>query len=268
MKQRIKYYNRRVIVSGNVVEIIETENSIFKGYVSSSAGRANSKFTSDETKQANRQKIATRARSTVRRVVNANSDIFKKFFTLTFAENLTDIKKARYEFDKFIKRVKTIYRDFKYIEVIEFQKRGSIHFHMLCNLPYIDNDKLAEIWGHGFIKINRIDNVDNLGAYITKYMTKDSIDDRLVGKKCYSMSKGLRKPTELTNEEDIDIMLKSISNIKRVQTSQFESEYLGVITYVQIVCSTFQKFFKRRQSIKDLIELPSSYMPPAGIEVF
>jgi hypothetical protein len=236
----MKYYNKRAIVSGNVIEIIETEKPIFKGFTCRAIGRANAPNTTAEQKQENRSKIASRARSTVRRIANANSDILKKFLTLTFAENMTDIKKARYEFDKFIKRLKTQFNQLQYIVVLEFQKRGAIHFHLLCNLPYVDSNELAKIWGHGFIKINKIDNVDNIGAYVTKYMTKDSIDHRLVGKKCYSMSKGLKKPVELTDKDIIETFLAGVTDVKRVKSSEYISEYYGLTKYMQIVCSTYQ----------------------------
>jgi S-adenosylmethionine:tRNA-ribosyltransferase-isomerase (queuine synthetase) len=93
---------------------------------------------------------------------------------------------------------------------VEFQKRGAIHFHMLCNLPYVDVNELAKVWKNGFIKLNRLDNVDNVGAYITKYMTKDNVDARLIGKKCYTMSKGLNEPRGYTNEADIEQVLEEL----------------------------------------------------------
>lgn len=228
-------FNKKLIVSGNVLEMYEYEKPVVKGFDTKHKGRANASFTSQETKKENRVKIAHRARSHVRRMVNANPQL-NKFLTLTFAENLTDIEKARYEFDKFVKRVKTEIKTFQYVVVIEFQKRGAIHFHLLCNLPYVDSKKLAKIWGNGFIKINRIDHVDNVGAYVTKYMTKDNIDERLIGKKCYSMSKGLNEPKEYTDEKDVAEILENIESVKRVRSSEFDTEYYGKVRYTQIVC--------------------------------
>jgi hypothetical protein len=236
----MKFYNKRAIVSGNVIELIETEKPIFKGFTCRAIGRANASNTTAEQKQENRSKIASRARATVRRMANANSDTLKKFLTLTFAENMTDIKQARYAFDKFIKRLKTKFKQLQYIVVPEFQKRGAIHFHLLCNLPYVDSNELAQIWRQGFIKINKIDNVDNLGAYITKYMTKDSIDDRLIGKKCYSMSKGLKQPVEIIDKEIIEPFIASLTDVKRIKSSEYVSEHYGLIKYKQIVCSTYK----------------------------
>lgn len=247
----IRQFNRRLVVSGNVLELYEYEKPVGKGFEKKRTGRANSVFTSAETKAENRKKTAQRAKATVRRYANANPQL-KKFFTLTFAENQQDLDYAHYELDKFIKRLKTRYKGFQFINVVEFQKRGAIHFHMLCNLPYVPVEELAEIWGHGFVKINRIDNVDNVGAYITKYMTKDNVDERLAERKCYSMSKSLRKPAEYTQDDDIDEVLENLESVSRIHSSEFESEYYGVVRYTQIVCTAlpqkpnaFRRWFNR-----------------------
>lgn len=233
--RRARVYHRRLIRSGNVVEVYDYEKPVFEGSQNARKGRANEAYTSAETKRENRAKTASRARATVRRMVNANPQL-NKFLTLTFAENVTDITRAHYELEKFIKRLKTRCEGFQYLYVIEFQKRGAVHFHLLCNLPYIDVNALAKVWGNGFVKLNRIDKCDNVGAYVTKYMTKDSIDDRLAGRRCYCMSRDLCKPVELTDEQAIEEELAALEDVLRVRTATFESDYYGTITYTQVVC--------------------------------
>lgn len=232
-----RLYNRRLIRSGNVLELYEYGKPVMRGAVvhgSAFYGRANAPYTSAETKRENRAKIARRARETVRRTINANPQL-NKFLTLTYAENMTDIDRSRKELDNFFKRLKRQFPRFAYVCVIEFQKRGAVHFHLLCNLPFVDVKALAEVWGHGFIKLNRIDNVDNVGAYVTKYMTKENMDERLIGYRSYSMSRGLNQPQEYTTEE-IEEALAAVENVKRVYTAEFESEYYGTIRYTQIIC--------------------------------
>lgn len=258
-------YNRQLTIAGNVVEFRNYENGVYKGVQTKSReriGRKNAAHTSEETKAENRKKTAYRAKRYVRQIANANPQL-NKFLTLTFAENQTDIKQARYEFEKFIKRLQTYSKkkfgksyQIKYICVIEFQERGAVHFHLLCNLPYIAAEQLAEIWGNGFIKIERIDEIDNVGAYITKYMTKDNIDERLKGKKCYTMSKGLNTPTVYTNEKEINKIMESIleKDIIRTITREYESEYYGKITYVQIVLRTAPKFLPRKRGLFDCLK--------------
>ena len=243
-------YNRLLIQSGNVIELYEYEKPVLRGGSFSRKGRTNAPYTSDETKRDNRTKTATRARRHVRRVINANPQL-NKFLTLTHAENMTDIDLAHKGLDIFLKRVKRLFPRFAYVCVTEFQKRGAVHFHLLCNLPFVDVKVLEKIWGHGFIKLNRIDNVDNVGAYVTKYMTKESMDERLIGYRSHSMSRGLNQPQEVTNEEQINEALETLADVLRVVTSEYESEYYGTVHYTQIICRreapSSQEVASRRQ---------------------
>ena len=101
---------------------------------------------------------------------------------------MKDMDYANNEFKKFIKRVKYYYGDFKYLSVVEFQKRGAIHYHMLNDFDYIKQKELGNIWGNGFVWINNLlkanngKPVGNVGAYIVKYVNKDTIDEKLMGK--------------------------------------------------------------------------------------
>ena len=153
-KVLLRSFNQRVVCAGRVLERYVYEKPILKGLERKRMGRSTSFQTSEEVKAENRNKTANRAKNTIKRYANANPQL-TKFLTLTFAQNIIDLDYARYEFDKFIKRLKTRYNKFplQYIVVVEFQKRGAIHFHLLCNLPYVQANTLAEIWSHGFINI-------------------------------------------------------------------------------------------------------------------
>lgn len=240
-----KSYNRKLVVSGKVVEYYEYQYHVIKDKMNIKSGRNFALYTSQDMKKENRKKTASRAKKRVCRVANANPQL-NKFLTLTFAENMQDYKKGRYEFDKFIKRLKTQFENVQYIAVPEFQERGAIHFHLLCNLPYVDVNALADIWGNGFIKINKIDNIDDVGAYITKYMSKDCIDERLIGKKCYTMSKGLNEPKVYTNNKAIDEIIENLDSVKRIFSSEYESEYYGIVKYSKIVCENIPKIKSRK----------------------
>ena len=169
---------------------------------------------------------------------------------------MTDLDYANNEFKNWVKRVnyqvfKTKKRVMKYVAVIEFQKRGAVHYHVLCNLPYVDADSLAKIWGHGFIKINKIkgdkkrfgsSECDNVGVYVCKYMTKDNDDKRLVGRKSYLMSRNLDKPQEIyvgINEKDpleqvygLDNAIGSVLS-KTNFSSCYSNDYIGTVIYNQ-----------------------------------
>jgi hypothetical protein len=66
------------------------------------------------------------------------------------------------------------YGDIEYIVAMEPQGRGAWHCHVVAiwnhKAPYIPNDKLAEIWSHRFVTVKRLDDVDNVGAYLTAYL--------------------------------------------------------------------------------------------------
>ncbi|KAF0851532.1 MAG: hypothetical protein EIB84_01635 [Spiroplasma poulsonii] len=59
------------------------------------------------------------------------------FITLTFKENLTDIKTANEFFNKFNMRfnkyLKTRNAEYKWLLVYEYQERGAVHFHILLD---------------------------------------------------------------------------------------------------------------------------------------
>lgn len=231
-----KFYNVKAVWSGSIVELYEYENSILKGETNNGSGR--SVEADEENKERHRKNTLSRARRSVRRLINANADAWgekPKFLTLTFAENVQDIKQANYEFKKFRQRLEYDLKiKLKYVVVIEFQKRGAIHYHVVFfNLPYIQSSDLESIWGNGFIKINAISHVDNIGAYVTKYMTKANDDDRLKGKKSYFTSRGLNKPVEkYLNEKEIAEVKEKLSH-KKVYENRYENEYTGNILYTQ-----------------------------------
>lgn len=124
------------------------------------------------------------------------------FITFTFAKNFQDIKQANHEFTNFIQRFNFMVTGkkksyLKYAVVIEFQKRGAVHFHALFfNLPYIPGIKpdLEKLWRHGFVKVKAVERVKNIALYMSKYMSKRFDDPRLRGKKCYFVSRDLKHP--------------------------------------------------------------------------
>ncbi len=230
-----KCYTQKLIVSGNNVELYEYESPVVP-LRCNRIGRAGQTNTTDEQKRQNREKTASRARQKVRRYANANFSNRSKFVTLTFADNVTDLKKANKLFTDFMRRLSyQLHTKLQYIAVPEFQERGAVHYHLLMNCSYVPKERLAEIWGHGFVKINRIDNVDNIGAYITKYMTKDNLDERLAGEKCFFMSRNLTAPQTTTDSETIEKVLAEMT-VKRVAcSSSFDSEYYGTVNYMQFI---------------------------------
>ena len=118
----------------------------------------------------------------LRGYINANiTDVSKvRWCTLTYAENMTDTERLYQDFRKFWLRFlyyckKKGYSKPEYIVMMEPQARGAWHAHLLIiwsdmTAPYISNKDFREIWEQGFVKIKKLDDVDNVGAYLTAYL--------------------------------------------------------------------------------------------------
>jgi hypothetical protein len=111
---------------------------------------------------------------------------------------------------------------------------GVIHYHVLFyDLPYVPHEKLTGIWGRGFVWINAVDDVDNLGVYMVEgYMGKEMEDERLNGQKHYWSSRGLAKPLVMYGREDLSVKL-GIEGREPVYRKSFVSDYVGVVDYEQ-----------------------------------
>lgn len=123
----------------------------------------------------------------IRYLINSNFKGSKNelFLTLTYRENMTDTKKLYLDLDKFIKKLRYRFKNkstVDYMTIVEPQERGAWHTHTLLkfndlNSVFIPSDDLEELWGHGFIKIKRINDVDNIGAYLSAYLTDLELTD-------------------------------------------------------------------------------------------
>jgi len=113
----------------------------------------------------------------LRDYLNTNiTDVSKcKWVTLTYRENMTDTKKLYDDFKKFNMRMRYFLKEkYEYIVAMEPQGRGAWHCHVVMifdsSAPWINNEDMARIWGNGFTVTKKLDDVDNVGAYLTAYM--------------------------------------------------------------------------------------------------
>ena len=111
----------------------------------------------------------------IRYLINSNFNGLRDdeyFITLTYAENMTDSKRLYKDFEKFIKKLKYMSKDLLYIGVVEPQGRGAWHVHLLLkNIQNLDNDIISKKWGKGYTYLEVLNNVDNVGAYLSAYLT-------------------------------------------------------------------------------------------------
>lgn len=137
----------------------------------------------------------------------ALSNDFEYFVTFTFNPKKID----RYSIDEtfntmkyWLNRQKKHSPDFAYVIVPEFHKDGAIHFHALIR-AYNGDMKPTKIFQNGkrvynvtgftsgFTNAQKMDdNQEKTAGYITKYITKDTINR--FNKRRYWASKNLQKP--------------------------------------------------------------------------
>lgn len=190
-------------------------------------------------KVKNKKDSVIKAKRRVYELANCNPQL-NVFLTLTYAENFQDRKKSLEHFNYFTRKMgiymkKNFGKKFEYIAVLEYQKRGAIHYHLLCNFIPIEgsltfkerkkiNGKIFQFktseqknlenwfkplfWSRGNIDIcyprSNDGDLQDIGAYLCKYFTKDldSLDFSGDIKKRYLSSKGLKRAVEFRFCED------------------------------------------------------------------
>lgn len=99
-------------------------------------------------------------------------------------EPMTDEKKLYRDFKRFMTRLRRRYSNLElsYISVVEPQKSGAWHCHLLIksiktkNL-FIPWEEIEEMWSEGFVKVKGLKDIDNIGAYLTAYLSNVEISD-------------------------------------------------------------------------------------------
>ena len=212
-----------------------------------------------ERSRENFNKSVARARNKIFDIISCNINAIPdhegnlqlpKFLTLTFAKNITDLKTANAEFTKFNKRLSyNLYKVnrnvLKYICIPEFQKRGAVHFHVLYfNLPYVKNEKMQEIWGHGYTFIEGISkkqNIKDFAKYVCKYISKENskgednyqiyLEKEMLNSKRYFTSRGLLKPEEYKLDVDEEIYNSFLTFLEEyhIEKHEIENEFVGKI---------------------------------------
>jgi len=175
----------RVKEMGNIIEIMYSQVRNQENVIKKISGTEYIDLRTGEVKEfqpiENRSSALNEVRKSLGRLrdyINTNVVDIEccKWVTLTYAENMTDPKQLKKDFEKFNKRMQYHFKEnkYEYIVAMEPQGRGAWHAHMIMifnsSAPYIDNNFMAEKWGHGFTTTKNLDKVDNIGAYLTAYL--------------------------------------------------------------------------------------------------
>ena len=222
-------YSQKLTIYGDYIDLII--------YPTPQFNHSNQRTDYTKNPSTRRPDSLWRTRDTITKIILANSNqhptFQPTFLTLTFKQNITDIKTANRHFKYFISKlkIKTQTKQLHYISVIEFQKRGAVHYHItFFNLPFIQTSELDKLWSHGFTNIRVVRQIEEVHKYVAKYLSKELIDSRLVGQKAYFTSRNLLRPVTTTNQQDIDTHLNN-DRLQVVET--INKEEYKIIKYKQ-----------------------------------
>ena len=191
------YDEVRVKEMGNIIEVMHSERTNHKIYIKKISDSEYIDLRTGEVKQC--EKIDNRAGNlnSVRQSLGRLRDLLNtnikdpshcRWVTLTYKENMTDPKRLYEDFKKFNMRMRYNGYKYEYIVAMEPQGRGSWHAHLVMifddKAPYIKNDSedpkeftMESAWGHGYTKTKKLEDVDNVGAYLTAYLGDMEMSD-------------------------------------------------------------------------------------------
>lgn len=207
---------KKIIRYANVVELYEYTNDIRdsrrglqgnNGSKSLDSRRASRIRSGKQRQSVKTENNARRSALAFRRIVSANLGESENplLITLTYAENITDIKQGHKDFNTFARNVRNSFgQNIRYIAVPEFQKRGAVHFHALFwgvpskELASTERSTrlVAKLWGLGYVDLHCTDGDMKLSSYLAKYMAKTFMDERLGFSKAYVCSRNIIRPEE------------------------------------------------------------------------
>lgn len=98
------------------------------------------------------------------------------FLTLTYADQHNDPQRIYTDIKKFWQKLRRRNPNLKHISIVEPHASGMFHVHMLLSdtsgdYLYIPDAEIADMWGHGHTKTERLNDIDHMGAYFIAYFT-------------------------------------------------------------------------------------------------
>lgn len=176
----------------------------------------------------------------LRYLINANfsGGDNELFVTFTYRDVVRDTKQVYKDWRNFLKRFKRKWDDVEYLAVLEPQGENHgycWHIHALMKFPKhykveIDNNsEMYPLWGKGFTKTERLKEVDNIGAYLTAYLSNIEVEQEESNKDDKEKSKRYKKGERLKYyPKGMNIYRKSkgIEMPKRLTMTYWEAKEL------------------------------------------
>lgn len=227
----------KLVQSGNMMEVYDFQIPVSYGQKRPNKRKIRKSPTrSDE----HRARSIIRAINNVRRLTHANFSEHDKFITLTFNNDqhfdINKLNECLPYYQRFIRKIRNRFPNLKFITVPEFQKRGAVHYHILCNLPFMPmtSNLIEKFWTHGFSNKVAIKSTTHLSLYLTKYLSKRFDDKRIQGHRLYYTSRGLARPKTIYGPlaESFSDKLKS-SGVEVQYRHEYQTDRNGQVEYRQ-----------------------------------
>lgn len=208
------YITDKFVISGDKIEKMSYSVPILCDFEREHTPKRNTENSED----GKREDSLARARQTVRRIIWANITPHSKFLTLTCADICLDKNVFMRRLQTFFQAMQRQGYDLRYLYVLERQVKrgvkegnaGTIHAHVVVfNDEKIPLKAIKKAWKHGRTEIHilnslrysksqdgykRGERVRDIGAYVCKYITKES--ELEWGSRCFNCSVGLNRPIE------------------------------------------------------------------------
>ena len=205
MTNRPLYYQRILTTSNRTITLESPTYRPVKPYkVPQGIKRQQSTFGTNSYLDA-----LQRAFNVVKTRVFFNTDM-DRFITLTYKGKEHTPEQVLYDVKQLIKTEKRNHsKPLKYIYIMEYQKRGSIHVHMIANSNFTfrknkNNYDELTYWKHGFssaLKITDFDAKFRPYLYLFKYMKKSE----RIGKSFTHSSRNLDNYKTIVDNENINL---------------------------------------------------------------
>jgi len=244
-REKYKQYQWKTITSGTLVEVYQFEVPLMIGRKPFKSANSIGEIRDDEYKK----RSATKAVSTIRRLIHANFEKYAKFISLTFKNtekfNIQSLTECNDRKVTFLAKLRSINHKVKYICVPEYQDRGAVHYHVICNLPYLEKKVLKKLWPYGFSDIRAIDEVSRQAHYVAKYVQKNRLDPRFDGRRTYVTSTNLLRPViNYGNKAKAEINKIAPYRPDPIRQGRFETARNGVVLFAQFVVPELKRRHK------------------------
>ena len=190
-------------------------------------------------------------------------------------EKMEDIDKVSKDFKRFWEKLHYHYPDLEFIRILEPQHTGTWHIHVLLKTNCyqkleIPKQVVETLWGHGFVRVVKIRDNDNIGAYFSAHQKDvnafDAESEEQTDRKCiikgarlqfyppnkriYSCSKGIEKPKKIRTTFSEALQLVDVEHL--VFSSSMEITVTDTETGSETIVNQIGRFqFNSKRTRKD-----------------